>query len=89
MPHILHFCVGLCVCVCVHEFLYLSGSQGSIEVMSHAHNGKKGCDVPFGEIKMSIIQTYVIVLLTTSSMLMNQQYILHKQSLDRNTYKRG
>lgn len=49
-----------------------------------------GRDVPYGEkytCYISFVQAGVMVLLAVNSMLMNQQYVLNKLSLNRNSHK--
>lgn len=47
---------------------------------------QEGCDVPC-VCEISFAQAQVTVLLATSSMLMDQQYVLNKVSLNRNPHK--
>ena len=46
---------------------------------------QEDCHVPYRENES--FQAGIIVLLAVSSMLINQQYVLNKVSLNRNTHK--
>lgn len=64
--------------------LFTMAPKCNAEVLSDIHSSvQEGCDEPHGENTINFLQACITVLLSISSMLLNQQYTLSRGPLNK------